>query len=332
MVSCFVRCVVFGSGLSLLTGCYMVAPIHIWQPPILGSTVGKQVVLQSVDGPQQTAEPLKEKLLAMVPTDAGRQTTIVQSEDLLKGSHVRLASATNEGPSDVALTSVARQHGIEYLLRGQVMAQPSEIATAENEDTAESGSKPQTTAAPKAQDNQRLTVAWRLMSIGKNPGAKGQPVVVDLESAIERYPDLALLNDPEQVLTSAAARETYSLITPSVGRQKVQLAVPYVMFGSGEVRRGNVAAVNGQWGQAEQIWSDVLAKHPMQAAAAHNLALAAAAGQDFSRAKKLARQAIRLRPTPLHKKTLVWIELRQREYHSSFNLPEPPEGWFVTNQ
>ncbi len=61
------------------------------------------------------------------------------------------------------------------------------------------------------------------------------------------------------------------------------------------------------------------------------ITLAAAAGQDFSRAKELARQAVRLQPLPLHKKTLVWIELRQRDYHKSFGLPAPPEGWFLTH-
>ncbi len=332
MVSCFVRCIVLGCSLPLLAGCYMAAPIHIWEPPTLASTVNKQVVLQSVVGPKETAEAIKENLLASVPQDVGRKTTIVNSEDLLSGSYVRLASTTDQGPSDVALASIARRQGADYLLSGRVIPQPKPAETTPDEITKKTS--PRTAAEEQqgiAKDNPRLTVSWRLMSIGDDPGVSGQPVVVDFASAIERYPDLGLLSDPDQVLNSAAAREAYRLITPSVNRHQVQLAVPYVMFGSGEVRRGNVAALKGQWAEAEQIWSAVLAKHPIQAAAAHNMALAATAGQDFSRAKKLARQAIRLQPTPLHKRTLVWIELRQREYHKSFNLPDPPEGWFVTN-
>ena len=331
MVSRIVRCAALGSCLSLLAGCYLVAPIHVWQPPELESTVGKRVVLQSVGGPPETAADVKAKVLEMVPRDTGRNTSIVRSEDLLQGSHVRLASATDEGPSDVALAAVARQHGIEYLLRGRVLTQQTDSKDKSNEANKPDKVQPQPQPKPSEQDNPRLAVSWRLMSLGENPGAKGQPVAVDVKSAVKRYPDLAMVGDPDQILTSAAARETFSLITPSVDRQQVQLAVPYVMFGSGEVRRGNVAALNGQWGEAEQIWNDVLARHPMQAAAAHNLALAAAAGQDFSRAKRLARQAIRLQPTPLHERTLVWIELRQRDYHKSFNLPDPAEGWLVTH-
>ncbi|MFG0261604.1 MAG: hypothetical protein ACF788_04360, partial [Novipirellula sp. JB048] len=62
----------------------------------------------------------------------------------------------------------------------------------------------------------------------------------------------------------------------------------------------------------------------------HNLALAAAAAQDFSQAKRLARKAVRQYPLPMYQRTLVWIEQAQRQYHQAFNLPDPPEGWFVT--
>jgi hypothetical protein len=27
---------------------------------------------------------------------------------------------------------------------------------------------------------------------------------------------------------------------------------------------------------------------------------------------------------------MVWIEVKQRAYHEAFGLPDPPEGWFVT--
>ena len=166
MFSRFVRCVSLGGCLSLLAGCYMVAPIHTWQPPALESTVGKRVVLQSVDGPAKRADRLQEKLLAWMPTDAGRQTAIVKSNELLKGSHVRLASATDESPSDVALASIARQHGIDYVLRGQVMPQLTEVAKESGDVAAKPDSKQPTTAEPKSKGDQRLTVSWRLMSLG----------------------------------------------------------------------------------------------------------------------------------------------------------------------
>ena len=155
-------------------------------------------------------------------------------------------------------------------------------------------------------------------------------MVVDAESAIDHYPDLAILTDSDAILTAAASRDTFRLITPWIDRQHADLAIPYFLPGSEQVRRGNVAALAARWHDAEAIWTDVMQKHPSQVAAVHNLSLAAVAAQDFSRAKQLARKAVRLQPTPLHKQTLVWVEMKQREYHEAFGLPDPPEGWFVT--
>ncbi len=122
MVPCILHRAAFAGTLVLIAGCRMDVPIHVWQPPTLESTVGKRVVLQAVAGPQETAVPIKEKLMAMVPSDAGRATTILASEDLEFDTNVQLASATDEGPSDVALASIAKRAGIDYLLRGQVVS------------------------------------------------------------------------------------------------------------------------------------------------------------------------------------------------------------------
>ena len=158
------------------------------------------------------------------------------------------------------------------------------------------------------------------------------PVVVDQEAILERYPDLGFVQNPEQQLVTGAARNTFQLIVPWIDRQSIRLSQPYLMPGSREVRRGNLSARAGRWGEAEAIWEAVWQRYPTQVAALHNLALAAAAGQDFSRARQLARRAVRRSPTALHKNTMVWIELMQRDYHDTFGLPDPPEGWFVSRR
>ncbi len=299
------------TALVISSGCQMGVPIHTWQPPQLESTVGKRVVLSTVDGPDDVAGPLKQKLLALTPRDAGRATTLVAASSLRESAEIRRVSATDAEPNDVALAAAARREGIDYVLRGQLI---EDRYPREN-----------------AKQDRKLKVSWRLTSLGdQQPTAGGCPVVVDVDSATNRYPDLAFVGDQDQILTSAAARDTFRLITPSVDRGRVQLAIPYVLLGSKEVRRGNAAALAGRWGEAEEIWTAVSEKHPMHIAAIHNLALSAAAGQDFSRAKQLARKAIRRHPTAQYKQTLVWIELKQRDYHKAFGLPDPPEGWFVT--
>ncbi len=296
------------------TGCRMGVPIHVWQPPQIESTVGKQVMLGEVAGPKKTADLVREKMLATVPQDTGRQTTLAQPADLPQRDAIRLVSATDDQPSDIALKSAAKVEGYDYMLRGEIVADRRPVEMQDQE--------------------KRLAISWRLMNLrgtdADGQALRGAPVVVDRQSAIQRYPELAILSDEETVLATAAARDTFRLITPSVTRDEVALAIPYLMLGSAQVRKGNMAALAGRWGLAKQIWTQAAKKHPMQTAAIHNLALAAAAEQDFSTAKQLARKAIRRHPTALHKQTAVWIETNQREYHQAFNLPDPPEGWFVT--
>ena len=331
--------------LALIVGCRMSVPIHVWQPPVLESTVGKTVVIQSVDGPREATDPIKQKLLATVPRDVGRATSIVTSDTLRPkrgtfDSKVMLASATDEDNSDVAVASLARRQGVDFVLHGQVLTAPTPTPSDSGSSQPVGKRSPLPTdprriisdgqQQAESLDDPRLTLSWRLTAVGEEPSNQGRPISVDLKSAVDRYPELAYVDDAQEVLYSAAARETYRLITPSVDRTRVQLAIPYGLPGSRKVRRGNIAAINGNWAEAERIWGEAWHRHRWQAAAIHNLAIAAAAGQEFSRAKQLARQAIRLQSLPLHKQTLVWIELRQRDYHRAFGLPDPPEGWFVT--
>lgn len=294
-----------------LAGCRLGVPLHVWQPPALESTVGKQVVVSTVAGPEKLAGQVREKLLATVPRDVGRQTNLVDYRTLQDRSEIQLVSSTDDEPNDLVLASVARREGAEFLLRGEVI----ESRHAMSERT----------------EHDSLTVSWRLTSLEDVSSGGGIPITVDTQQAIDRYPDLALSGSRDEVLTTAAVRESYRLFTPSIRREQVEIENAYLLPGSRDVRRGNVAALNGKWDEAEAIWSEVVKHHPTQVPAIHNLALAAAAAQDFSKAKQLARRAIRLHPSSLHQETLAWIETRQREYHKAFGLPDPPEGWFVTS-
>ena len=53
----------------LIAGCRMGAPIHVWQPPQLESTVGKSVAVSEIVGPRLVARQIEEKLLHSVPRD-----------------------------------------------------------------------------------------------------------------------------------------------------------------------------------------------------------------------------------------------------------------------
>ncbi len=303
-----------GSSFLLLVGCRLSAPMQVWAPPMMQAAVGKRIAVSKVVGPKPVAGPIHEKLISMVPRDSGRQLYLIDSATLQPTSNIQLASATDDDdPSDVALASAARRERYDYVLRGEVMPERTHKVGRRIADSAD-----------------RLTVSWRLTAINESEASSGTPVVVDLQSSLERYPDLTFIADPQQQLVASVVRDTYRLLAPYLQREQVWLANPRASLGSSEVRRGNEAAMAGDWCKAEQIWERVLDRYPMQSAATHNLALAAAAAQNFSRARELARSAVRQMPLPMYQQTLVWIEQHQRDYHEAFGLPDPPEGWSLT--
>jgi tetratricopeptide (TPR) repeat protein len=236
---------------------------------------------------------------------------------LAAGHPVALVSYDDDADqSDLALLSKARRHGFDYILRGEILPdrRPRSIAEA----------------------GRQLTVSWRLLPVdpqlqaAESDRAGGMPIVVNLDDALQRYPDLALVDDDEAALHAAVIRDTLPLIVPSVQRTRVQLEIPYLLPGARRIRRGNAYARAGRWAEAEAHWRQALERFPFSSVAVHNLAIAAVAKQDYRTARQLARKAVRMKPTRLHQRTLVWVEQMQRAYHQAFDLPDPPEGWLVT--
>lgn len=302
-----------------LAGCKVAAPMHVWQPPELESAVGRRMgigAINGIDGTAELAETIRNKMLAEAPSDIGRELAAIDPTLLPSEQTISLVSAIEENGSDVATASLARRIGLDYVLQGEVLASREQRLGSQVDFDP---SKP-------------LRLSWKLNSVSDDRHIGGKPVVVTLESARIRYPDLASVVDPKQAMMTAAVRETYRLVTPSVKADQVFLANSYGMPGSKAVREANDLARQGRWAEAESIWRRVSTVHPSSASAIHNLALAMAAKQEFSEAKLLARKAIRRKPVALHKQTLVWIETKQREYHEAFNLPDPPEGWFVSRK
>ena len=301
-------------------GCRMGAPLVTWSPPQIASSVDRRLVLAPLAGPGSLAKQVESAVRGAAPRDAGRSVAVLAPSDLHSGQSLQLVSAVTDHPSDLALLPLARQQGVDHLLMGEVLVDP---AASRDQDLE---------PAEAAISQGRLSVVWRLYDVAEARALNSRAVVVDTQSAIERYPDLSVLvADPVELLTAAAGRDTWRLMTPHLQNHRVQIALPWLTPGAAEVRRGNALAHAGRWSEAEAVWQQALDRHPRQHAAQHNLALAAAARQDFSQAKQLIRSAIRQRSAALYEQTLVWIERRQRDYHLAFGLPDPPEGWIVTS-
>ena len=338
-------------------GCRVSAPIHVWEPARLSSTVGKRIAVSVVSTPEGIAGSVRERLVGRDPLSSPRLRNASGrgSREPVAGSPVAgspVAGSPVAG-SPVAGTEPAgtepagtQPAGTELVdARSLQSASPIRLVSARDGEISDvalasvasrrgfdfmlhgqvidaSGSRP-------GAEN-RLTVSWRLTDLNGNDPPKGFPVAVEWESAVARYPDLAWLGDRESALAEAAVRETCGLIAPSVVMRQAPLAVSYVTPGSRGVRRGNAASRGGNWAEAQRIWGETIRNHPEQSAAWVNLAIAAVAEQDFASARELARQAAARHPSRIARENVVWVELMQRQYHEAFDLPDPPEGWVVS--
>lgn len=310
-----------------MVGCRVHAPIAVWKPPRIASAVGTRVAIAELTGPRETARAVREQMLATPPRDPGRAIVAIDPLSLPTANEIRLVSATEGESSDLAVTMAARKHGIDYILRGEVLEDRSRRSDASPR-IADRDASADAVIGARPPDPIRLS--WRLVDVRNQNSVGGDVVVVDLKSASERYPDLGLIGDPDTILVTAAARRSYELLTPSIERTEVPLATSYGVPGARKTRRGNRAAMSGRWGEAERLWSEVHQQYAGTNAATHNLAIAAVAAQDFNRAKRLIRDLHAPWSGELIEQSLLWIELRQRDYHQAFGLPDPVDGWQLT--
>lgn len=313
----------------LLGGCQAAAPIHVWAPPTIQSTVGKRVAIPPLAGDPEIAGPLHAAMLRLQPRSNGIQVYAVDARTLERDETIRLASATEGQTSDIALLSLARSNGVDYILQGEVMSiRDAAVRRSTERPDPMLPSRPKNLdplARIPGQDvdseDSLLRVSWNLIEVTGSQPLSGQPVVTR-----------RLLGQDEAAVVTAAAEAAWQLVIPHVIQDQAQLAAPRLALGSAAIRRGNEAAAHGDWMQAEQRWMEVLRQRPRQHAALHNLAVAAVARQDYEAARRLIAQALQISSSPLYQDTAVWIEQRQRDYHIAFGLPDPPGGWAATRR
>ncbi len=256
---------------------------------------------------------------------------------------VRLVSASSSETSDLFHMNLVKQQNVDFLLTGEVIEQPSEqrsrlhrqsqygdeLVPLEPLDPTASAASAVPTGAPgdpaavaptestPVQVTQKtIAVSWKLVDLRNGGESKGFPIVTRYDSTLDK-----------QAAAKLAANDAWNLLAPSIFADQAKLTAPYLAPGSREVRQGNEAAMNGDWMTAQSRWQQAIQRHPRNHAAAHNLAVAAVAQQDFDAANQWIGQAIRRSPNSRYRSTAVWIEAKQRDYHDSFGLPDPPGGW-----
>lgn len=294
------------------------ASIQVWAPPRLQSAVGKIVAISPVFGDQRIAGPLHSAMIANAPVDFGRTLRCVDARSLQSSETIRLVSAVEGETSDIAILSMARRQGIDYLLTGEIVRQPSAERQAMRLATQPGFDQD----APFSFDGKgALAVSWKLVDVqGKQPDA-GVPVVTKHVESTD-----------VKTVAKAAANDAWKLITPYVQADSVTLAAPRFSSASRAARRGNEAAIHGDWVSAQDHWNAVLQTNSSHHAALHNLAIAAVARQEYEEANRLIGEALKLKNKALYRETSVWIESRQRDYHLAFGLADPPAGWAATRR
>jgi tetratricopeptide (TPR) repeat protein len=291
-----------------LTGCQTTvpAPVYCWRPPVIHPAVGKSIAVSNITGPKSIAVPFQQAFLEGMPAEAEGEIRLLSQADLQRYSTIQLASMGGEHQSsDMALLHAARLQKIDFLLSGEILERRGALAN-----------QPET-----------LSVSWRLLDVSENRLLGGTPVTVNDEVLKERYSQWASRPDRQQVLFDAAVAESWRLLTPHVTKVTATLARPRFSRGAKSIRAGNAYAESGNWNAAEQIWNEVIQRYPDHHAALHNLALAAAARQDFDAGKTLAQEALRLNDSANYRRTVAWIEGQQMELAKAFDLPAPAAGW-----
>lgn len=273
-------------------GCRSVATMHAWVPPALQSATDRRVVLADIVGPKPLVDDLQTAMLRNVPSATAGELVLATQDHLQQAATIQLVSATEDLPSDVAVLSAARRQNYDYALFGEVLVYPSDRG-------------------------KRIAVSWRLIDV-ENESPMGAPISVRQEEQDEQS-NVAVMD--------RIAKASWELLLPHTQPFKVELAHPRLALGSTKVREGNILATHGLWAEAEKVWQQVFDSHPSNHAALHNLALAAAAAQDFPRAKQLAQQALQMHSSELYETTVVWIEQRQIDLSRAFRLSAPSEGW-----
>jgi len=308
-----------------LGGCRAAAPIHVWSPPKLASTVGAKVAIAPIRGDARISLPLGEAMLRTQPRDVGRNVVAIDARRLQSDEVIRLVSSAEGETSDITLATLARRNDIDFVLVGEVIRSSDRRYSAEhlpwdNANKMMIGIENAATDS-SADEIGLIRVSWSLMDVRRGDPLNGLPVVTPGNP-----------RDPSDESIDLAAQSAWELIVPHVIRDHTELIAPRLTFGSREVRKGNAAAAAGDWNRAEQIWLAVLQRSPRNHAAKHNLAVAAVARQDYSAARQHISDALAARSLSLYRSTSVWIEQSQRDYHTAFGLPDPPDGWAATSR
>jgi hypothetical protein len=322
------------SAILLITalGCRTTAPIYVWKPPAVEIPRNSKIAIAPLIADPILGGAIQMAMLEQRPAIRA-DLAVLTEQQLLEASPVRLAS-TASFLSDLTALQAAQSLGADLLICGQVYSSDIDW-TKEASSSADSTKNmnqvflQRMSGTDVLDPEYHLLMSWNLMRVSTGQSIGSEQFTIHSHEVLERYPDLQHLADqPATLLVTAAARETWRSVAPSVSKETVQLAVPWLQPGAIRTQLGVRAAKKGQWNIAAEHWRAVASRWWLPSpAASHNLAIAEAAKEDFAAARSHLENASGWRNIGLPIETPIWLDYQQRRYHQAHGLEPPEKGW-----
>ncbi|MCA9193013.1 MAG: hypothetical protein KDB03_14660 [Planctomycetales bacterium] len=324
-LSILATCPLFGS-----LGCRTSVPIHTWKPAISDLGNAYKIAISPIAGDTRIAKAIEDQLLLQRPQAIGDMWVYSPAQLVNMDSYVQLASTSAAAKSELITLDIARNHGIDVLLQGEILQADIE-PTEENAISEPPVNMNQAFFSQPASDDEikeSVVMCWKAVSVGSGELLGIKIFRLNTEDARRLYPEYFQgQTDATQGLLTAVAAESWQIVSPSVQSEEVRLARPWLQPGAWLTRRGVKAARQGQWQLARTYWERVVEKYPFSAPAQHNLAIAMAAEEDFEGAKRQLSKARGFFARGLPNESLFWIDSHHRQYHQAHGLPRPAQGW-----
>jgi hypothetical protein len=317
--------------LFIAAGCRTTIPIHVWRPSKATIAHSGPIALVPLSGLPAIAGPFQEALLSQRPA-VRSNVALLTAEHLIEASPIRLVS-TDQLSNDLVALKAARAAGAHYVLLGHVVDSRLDL----DKESLDESSKPKNYnqiffqrlgLQSQTKEDYFLTTSWRVFEVQTGRPITTHLVKVHSRDIDKRFPDLqGMSQEPTRQLLTAAARETWKAVSPSVEKDQVRLAKPLFQPGSFRVRWGVRAAKKGDWPTAEGWWQSAADSWFPSPAAHHNLAIAKAAREDFVGAKQELNLATGWMSKRLPPETLVWLDQQHKHYCQALLLAEPDDRW-----
>jgi tetratricopeptide (TPR) repeat protein len=289
----------------------------VWKPALSRDRLITSIAMSPIHGPEELASKLQEAMITNQPP-AGSPIAFLSPAQLEEITQIQLAGYDGQ-PSDIAGLSAARRANVDVLLQGQIVRWRTEPQEPK-----------QGKLDGRYRPSENMTVSWTVTDVATGERIGSNTMTLERSQAENAFPELAQLGgEPIDRVAQGLARESWTMFAPNTTKEDTILVLPWFLPGASKIRQGNGYARLGRWDLAEQQWQDAASKHSWNKAAWHNLALSAAAREDFELARRRLEHAQTVAPNDRADKTHRWLDEKQHDYHRAHRLPDREGGWLV---